>query len=197
MRTSKLTLMIAGLGMLLATGCFVTTEADRYTDSSGGQQPGDEAGSGNGGNDCSVGAPGCACTQSGACDIDLECVDMLNICVVPTGCDIGSPGCQCTQGGTCDVGLMCADVEPSPGICVSDNPCLDENIGTESCQCTMGGGCDEGLDCLSGLCVNLPEPESTGADPTTTGDTSDATTTGAESSTGQAEADSTGTPTSG
>lgn len=175
MRESKLTLMLIGLlgGALLPAGCFITTESDRYTDTEGDSNP-----TAGGGGECAVGAPGCACTGSGACDIDLECVDMLNICVVPTGCDVGSPGCTCTEGGTCDMGLMCADVEPSPGICVSDNPCLDEFIGTETCQCTQGDGCDDGLDCISGLCVNLPEP----ATSSTTDATEGGSTSGGEAS---------------
>ncbi len=172
---SKLTMMIAGLGMMLGTACFVTTESDRFTDT---------AGTGGGGGGCAVGSPACPCTGSGACDDGLECVDMLNICVINTDCDVGSAGCGCTAGGTCDPGLMCADVEPSPGVCVSDNPCLDENIASEGCQCTAGGACDPGLECLSGLCVMVPEP-GTGTtepmtdtnpdptvDPTTAGDSS-------------------------
>ncbi len=199
MRNSKLTLMLAGLGLMLTSGCFITTESDRFTDTE--EASGSPSGGGGSG-DCPVGAPGCACTGSGACDTGLECVDMLNICVVPTDCDVGSPGCECTQGGTCDPGLLCADVEPAPGICVSDNPCLDALIGTESCQCTMGGGCDDGLTCLSGLCVDVPEPEgtSTGEDSdTTTGEADSSSSGAADSSSSGGGADTSGgaSPTSG
>ena len=185
MRDSKLTLMLIGLlgGALVPAGCFITTESDRYTDTEGDVNP-----SGGGGSDCAVGSPGCACTGSGVCDVDLECIDMLNICVVPTGCDVGSAGCTCTEGGTCDTGLMCADVEPAPGICVSDNPCLDEFIGTESCQCTIGGGCGTGLECVSGLCVDLPSGTTSTTDPTegetTSGGDASSSTSGADESTG-------------
>ncbi len=191
MRQSKLTLMLVGLfgGALPAAGCFITTESDRYTDTEG---------SANTVGDCPVGAPLCPCTGSGACDDGLVCQEMINICVLPEGCPIGSPGCSCTAGGTCDDGLMCADVEPAPGICVDDDPCLDEFIGTEGCQCTQGGGCDSELDCVSGLCVNLPDPDPTTGgttDPTgeTTTDGGSTTTGGAadESSSGSA-ADTTG-----
>ena len=201
MRHSKLTLMLVGLfaggASLPMSGCFITTESDRFSDTDAGPDD-DGSNSTNGNNNsCPVGMPGCACTNSGACDEALECIDMLNICVVPTGCDIGSAGCECTKGGTCDEGLMCADVDPSPGICVSDNPCLDEFIGTEGCQCTQGGGCDTNLDCVSGLCVDLPDPAgTTTGEPGTTDGGGDSSSTGSpDDTTGSAETGS--MPTSG
>ncbi len=184
MRDSKLTLILVGLlgGGLPAAGCFITTESDRYTDTEEGTAT--AATANNPAGNCPVGAPLCPCTGSGACDDGLVCQEMINICVLPEGCPIGSPGCSCTSGGTCDDGLMCADVQPAPGICVDDDPCLDEFIGTEGCQCTQGGGCDSELDCVSGLCVDLPDPAGT------TGGTSDSDTTTGEGSSSSGGADS-------
>lgn len=170
MRTSKLTFICAVFGPLLfASGaCFLSTEEDPYSETSSFE-------TGGGAGSCGVGQPGCACTQSGVCDKGLECVDMLNICVVPTGCDVGSAGCECTAGDACDPGLLCKE-----GICVSEMPCLPENTGTMSCQCTQGGGCDPGLDCLSGLCVDVPDPVTTGESDSDVGESTGtpATTTG-------------------
>ncbi len=194
MRDSKLTLILIGMlgGGLPAAGCFITTESDRYTDT----EAGDDGTPSNPGGNCPVGAPLCPCTGSGACDDGLVCQEMINICVLPEGCPIGSPGCSCTSGGTCDEGLMCADVQPAPGICVDDDPCLDEFIGTEGCQCTQGGGCDNELDCVSGLCVDLPDPDpgttggttTTGADSSSSGDAADSSSSGGADTTGAASA---------
>jgi hypothetical protein len=192
MRDSKLTLMLVGfLGAALpAAGCFITTESEEFTDtepnnatSSDPATPGP----------CEIGAPGCPCTNSGTCDPGLQCVENTSIgaswCLLPD-CT-GSLGCECTSGGTCDAGLLCADVGSDPGVCVSDDPCLDVDIGTEGCQCTMGGGCDAGLECVSDLCVNLPDdPGTTGS---TTDDPTNDTTTGEDgSSSGGGAADETG-----
>jgi len=124
---------------------------------------------------CAVGAPGCACTQTGVCDEGLTCVDSIDTCVLPSSCPVGAPGCVCTEGGSCDPGLACKE-----NYCVSEDPCLPAQAGTESCQCTQGGACDPGLQCLSAVCVDTssvttdggstsgPEdpqaPESTGAE---------------------------------
>lgn len=159
MRNSKLTFLCAVFGpLLLATGaCFLTTGSDEY----------DEYGTGGGG--CQVGAPGCPCTGSGACDDGLTCVAMLNTCVVDNDCT-GAPGCNCTpQGEACDPGFICKE-----GYCVSEAPCNDANIGAEGCQCTMGGGCDDGLQCLSNTCV---DPNSGTTSTSTTDDPSTSTTT--------------------
>jgi hypothetical protein len=169
MRDSKLTLMFVGLlagAALPATGCFITTESDEFSDTDAG--PEDDGSS----------TP------------------------TPGTCEIGAPSCPCTNSGTCDPGLLCADIGSDPGICVSDNPCLDVDIGTESCQCTQGGGCDQGLTCVSGLCVDLPDGTTSGTtgEPPSTSTTGDAgesssSSTGAGDTTGMAETGS--MPTSG
>lgn len=184
MRDSKLTLMLVGfLGAALpAAGCFITTESDEYTDTEEGENatsPNPAPGP------CEIGAPGCPCTNSGTCDPGLQCVENTSIgaswCLLPD-CT-GSLGCECTAGGTCDAGLLCADVGSDPGVCVSDDPCLEADIGTEGCQCTMGGGCDMGLECVSDLCVDLPD------DPGTTGTTTDDP---GETTTGEGDSSSSG-----
>lgn len=199
MRDSKLTLMLVGFlgGALPAAGCFITTESEEYTDT-------EATGPAPSSNPCEIGAPGCPCTQSGTCDPGLQCAENTtqgaSWCLLPD-CT-GALGCECTAGGTCDDGLLCADIGSDPGVCVSDDPCLDEDIGIEGCQCTKGGGCGDGLDCVSGLCVDLPDATTGGAtttDPdTTTGDDGTSSTGEAadESSTGQPSAD-TGSGTSG
>lgn len=163
MRNSMLTYLFAVFGPLaLGSGaCFLSTEGERYDTY-------DSYGYDTGGQTCSVGAPGCPCTNSGACDDGLECIEMLNTCVVPDDCDVGAPGCECTAGGTCDPGLICKE-----NYCVSEAPCLPELTGTESCQCTEGGGCDPGLECLSGLCVDTSGVTTGG--PSTTAGTSNGT----------------------
>lgn len=157
MRNSMLTYLFAVVGpfALASVACFVSTEGERYDtyDSYG-----------TGGEACPVGAPSCHCTNSGNCDDGLECVEMLNTCVVPDDCDVGAPGCECTAGGTCDPGLICKET-----YCVSDSPCLPDDIGSEGCQCTGGGGCDNNLECLSGLCVDT-SGLTTGGPMTTTGE---------------------------
>ena len=181
MRNWKLTFLFAVLGpLVLGTGaCFLSTEGEEYRDTYYGY---DSDGSSN--STCSVGAPGCACTNSGACDDGLICIEMINTCVIPDQCPTGAPGCECTAGGTCDEGLICKE-----SYCVNEAPCLPEQTGTESCQCTEGGGCDPGLECLSGLCVDpsgLTGGESTSGGDSTTGNPS---TTGDESTTGDPTGD--------
>ena len=166
-------LSAVAMPFLLGMGaCFLSTETERYSDGYGtggsaGQAP------------CPTGGPGCPCTSQGACDPNLECVAMLNVCVLPDGCPTGDAGCECTAGGSCDEGFLCRE-----GVCTSESPCLDDDIGTESCQCTAGGGCDVGLLCASGICVMPPDEETTTetaptTDPTTdpTDDPTDASTT--------------------
>jgi hypothetical protein len=169
MHNSKLTFLCALVGpLLLGMGaCFLSTEDELYDETyygydTGGAQP------------CNVGAPGCPCTNSGACDDGLVCIGMINTCVIPDTCPTGAAGCECTEGGSCDEGLICKEE-----YCVNEAPCLAEQTGTESCQCTEGGGCDPGLECLSGLCVD-PSGLTTGGESTTgdTGMTSDTTTGG-------------------
>jgi hypothetical protein len=190
MRDSKLTLMLVGFigAALPAAGCFITTESDEFTDTennatTSNPTPGP----------CEIGAPGCPCTNSGTCDPGLQCVENTSIgaswCLLPD-CT-GSLGCECTAGGTCDAGLLCADVGSDPGVCVSDDPCLQVDIGTEGCQCTDGGGCDPGLECVSDLCVDLPDAPGTSG--TTTDDPTGETTTGEDgTSTGAAADESSG-----
>jgi hypothetical protein len=205
MRDSKLTLMFVGLlagAALPATGCFITTESDEFSDTDAG--PEDDGSSTPTPGTCEIGAPSCPCTNSGTCDPGLQCVENTSVgaswCLLPD-CT-GALGCECTAGGTCDPGLLCADIGSDPGICVSDNPCLDVDIGTESCQCTQGGGCDQGLTCVSGLCVDLPDGTTSGTtgEPPSTSTTGDAgesssSSTGAGDTTGMAETGS--MPTSG
>lgn len=125
---------------------------------------------------CSVGAPGCACTQTGVCDEGLTCEPSIDTCVLPPTCPIGAPGCACTEGGSCDPGLICKE-----DYCVSEDPCLPEQAGTESCQCTQGGACDPGLDCLSGVCVDTSTVTTGGG--STSGPTEDSpASTGADAS---------------
>lgn len=145
-------------------GCIITEaeEDDTYSGGSGGAT-------------CSVGAPGCPCTTTGACDDGLECAASISTCVLPNTCATGAAGCECTAGGTCDAGLICKE-----SYCVSEQPCLPEQTGTESCQCTEGGGCDPGLECLSGLCVD-PAGVTTGGDGSTGGDETDTDTDGGSS----------------
>ncbi len=135
----------------MAGGCFIEggwdDDDDEEANLSGNDTEfggGDAVASG-----CAVGAPGCACTQTGVCDEGLMCVESIGTCVLPPTCPIAAAGCACTEGGTCDVGLICKE-----DYCVSEEPCLPGQAGTESCQCTQGGACDPGLDCLSGVCVD-------------------------------------------
>ncbi|MCR9162272.1 MAG: hypothetical protein ACE37F_31085 [Nannocystaceae bacterium] len=205
MRDTKLTLILVGLfgAALPAAGCFITTESDEYTDTeenNSSSTPPDNPGP------CEIGAPGCPCTGSGTCDPGLQCVENTSIgaswCLLPD-CT-GALGCECTSGGTCDEGLLCADIGSDPGVCVSDDPCLEEEIGIEGCQCTMGGGCNPGLECVSDLCVDLPDDPGTSTsttdDPTdtTTGDGSTTDDTAGDVSTGGGGDTSGGaTPTTG
>ena len=192
MRSTSLTFLFA-LVLPLASAsaaCIFTTEPDCGID--GELCP---SGSTDGGGACQVGAPGCPCTNSGACDDGRMCIAQLDACVVPSDCDVGAAGCECTSAGTCDPGFICKE-----NFCVSEQPCLPDQTGTESCQCTQGGGCDPGLECLSGVCVNTDLTTtggSTGADssePTTSasgGSTTDPTDTDG-GSTGDTTATGTG-----
>jgi hypothetical protein len=197
MRSSSLTFLFSLVLPLTSASiaCVFTSEPDCGVN--GELCP---SGSTDGGTSCQVGAPGCPCTNSGACDDGLTCIEQLDACIVPSNCDVGAAGCECTAGGTCDEGFICKE-----NFCVSEQPCLPELTGTEGCQCTPGGGCDPGLECLSQTCVDASGVTTTGDGSTgdmsgtttdmsgSSGSTSDSATDGeTEGSTGDGTATGTG-----
>lgn len=86
--------------------------------------------------ECSLGAPGCACTAGGGCDAGLVCGG--GFCM-PLGCTPGTLNCSCDEG-TCAADLVCNTGD-------SGDVCAEPVDGADSGGTTGEDGCEpQGAD---------------------------------------------------